>query len=172
MAAGTETRLLNQQSSDLLNHMESKFGNQHGPASLLKTLGADRARLGRRMTTETWWAAPAQGLSMGLMVAAPAAGLAWAWLPFALSLALYIGVELLFRRRSGLNISMPAGPRGLWLLAGLCLLIIFSFMLSLVLALFGLNGWVLAVALAAGVATTFIVVAYDRTYAAEVHGAD
>ncbi|MGO2520050.1 MAG: hypothetical protein ACTH8F_08005 [Microbacterium sp.] len=148
--------------------MESHFGNQRDSASVLETLGADRGRIGERVAAETWWGAPAQGLGVALIVVAPAAGLVWAWLPFVLSVGVFVGVEVLFRKRSGLGITRPAGPRGLWLLVALCLIITFSLVISLLLALFGLTGWVVAVAAAAGVATALIVAAYDRAYAAEV----
>jgi len=148
--------------------MESNFEDQHDPADMLETLSADRGRIGERVTAETWWAAPAQGLGVALIIAAPAAGLAWAWLPFVLSVGVFVGVEVLFRKRSGFGITRPAGPRGWWLLVPFFLIIFFSVVLSLGLALFGLTGWVVAVAVAAGVATALVVVLYDRAYAAEV----
>lgn len=145
--------------------------NQRDPASVLEALSADRGRIGERITAETWWAAPAQGLGAALIIAAPAAGLAWAWLPVVLSVGIFVGVEVLFRKRSGFGITRPAGPRGLWLLVALFLIIFFSFVISMGLALFGLTGGVVAVAVAAGVATALIVVVYDRAYAAEVRRA-
>lgn len=151
--------------------MESYLENQRDPASILEELSNDRGRMGERITAETWWAAPAQGLGAALMIVAPAAGLAWAWLPFVLSVGIFIGIEVLFRRRTGLGISWPAGPRGIWLLVAFILIFFFSFVISLGLGLFGLTGWVVAVAVVAGVATTLIVVDYDRTYAAEVRRA-
>ena len=138
---------------------------------MLEVLSADRGRIGERITAETWWAAPAQGLGAALIIVAPAAGLMWAWLPFVLSVGVFVGVEMLFRRRSGFGVTRPAGPRGIWLLVALLLLIFFSCVLSFGLALFGLTGWVVAVAVAAGVATALIVVAYDRAYAVEVRRA-
>jgi len=154
--------------------MESQLGNPRDPASVresLKAISTDRGRIGERVTAETWWAAPAQGLGAALIIVAPAAGLAWAWLPFVLSMGIFIGVEVLFRKRSGLGITRPAGPRGLWLLVALVVIAFFSLMISLLLALLGLIGWVVAVAVAAGVATALIVVEYDRAYAAEVRHA-
>lgn len=151
--------------------MESNFEDQRDSANILETLSTDRGRIGERITSETWWAAPAQGLGAALIVVAPAAGLAWAWLPFVLSVGVFVGVEVLFRKRSGFGITRPAGPRGWWLLVALFLIFFFSFVLSLGFALFGLTGWVVAVAVAAGVATALIVVAYDRAYAAEVRHA-
>lgn len=151
--------------------MESKFENQRDPASVLEELSNDRGRIGERITAETWWAAPAQGLGAALMIVAPAAGLAWAWLPFVLSVGIFIGIEVLFRKRTGLGITRPAGPRGIWLLVAVFLTTFFSFVISLGLALFGLTGWVVAVAVVTGVATALIVVVYDRAYAAEVRRA-
>jgi hypothetical protein len=154
--------------------MESQLENPRDAASVresLKAISTDRGRIGERITAETWWGAPAQGLGAALIIVAPAAGLAWAWLPFVLSMGIFIGVEVLFRKRSGLGITRPAGPRGLWLLVALFLIIFFSLMISLVLALLGLIGWMVAVAVAAGVATALIVVDYDRAYAAEVRHA-
>lgn len=151
--------------------MENHFVNERDPASVLEALRADRGRIGARITAETWWAAPAQGLGATLLIGAPAAGLAGAWLPFVLSVGIFVGVEMLFRKRSGFGVTRPAGPRGLWLLVALFLIMFFSFVLSMGLALFGLTGWVVAVAVAAGVATALIVVVYDRTYADEVRRA-
>ncbi|MBC9936208.1 MULTISPECIES: hypothetical protein [unclassified Leucobacter] len=151
--------------------MESHFGDPRDPASVLDALSADRGRIGERVTAETWWAAPAQGLGAALIVGAPAAGLFWAWLPVALSVGVFVSVELLFRKRSGFGISRPAGPRGLWLLVALFVIIFFSFVISLGLALFGLTGWVVATAAVSGAATALIVVAYDRAYAVEVRRA-
>lgn len=151
--------------------MESKFENQRDPASVLEELSNDRGRIGERITAETWWAAPAQGLGAALMIVAPAAGLAWAWLPFVLSVGIFIGIEVLFRKRTGLGITRPAGPRGIWLLVAVFLTTFFSFVISLGLALFSLTGWVVAVAVVTGVATALIVVVYDRAYAAEVRRA-
>lgn len=151
--------------------MESNFEPRHDPASMLEELSTDRDRMGQRMTAETWWAAPAQGLGVALIAVAPAAGLAWAWVLFVLSLAVLIGVEVLFRKRSGLGINRPAGPRGVWLLIAVFAVIFVSVVLSMLLALFGLIGWVFAVAVVAGVATALLVVAYNRAYAAELHSA-
>lgn len=151
--------------------MESEYENQRDPASMLEELSTDRGRIGERVTAETWWAAPAQGLGAALMIVAPAAGLAWAWLPSVLSMATFVGVEMLFRKRTGLGITWPAGPRGIWLLVAVFLIIFFSFVISLGLALFGLTGWVVAVAVVMGVATALIVGVYDRAYAAEVRRA-
>jgi|SRR5690606_3481414 len=151
--------------------MESDLENQRDPATVLETVSTDRGRIGERIMAETWWAAPAQGFGMALMIVAPAAGPMWAWLPFVLSLGVLVGVEVLFRKRSGLGITRPAGPRGLWLLVALFLICFFSFVINLGLALFGLTGWAVAVAVAAGVVTALIVVGYDRAYAAEVRRA-
>ncbi len=154
--------------------MESQLENPRDPVSVresLKAISTDRGRIGEQITAETWWAAPAQGMGAALIIVAPAAGLAWAWLPFVLSMGIFIGVEVLFRKRSGLGITRPAGPRGLWLVVALFLIIFLSLMISLLLALLCLIGRIIAVAVAAGVATALIVVAYDRAYAAEVHHA-
>ncbi|PYI37511.1 hypothetical protein CVS30_15325 [Arthrobacter psychrolactophilus] len=151
--------------------MESNLENQRDPASVLEELSNDRGRIGERITAETWWAAPAQGLGAALLIGTPAAGLAWAWLPFVLSVGIFIGIEVLFRKRTGLGINRPAGPRGIWLLVAVFLITFSSFVINLGLALFGLTGWVVAVALAAGVATALIVVVYDRAYADEVRRA-
>lgn len=154
--------------------MESHLENQHDPASAreaLEAISSDRGQIGERMTAETWWGAPAQGLAVALIVGAPAAGLVWVWLPFALGMGIFVGVEMLFRKRSGLGIARPAGPRGLWLLVAFFLNTFFSFAISMMLGLFGMTGWVVAVAVAAGAVTALIVMAYDRAYAAEVRHA-
>lgn len=151
--------------------MESNCEKRRDPAAMLQELNTDRGRIGERITAETWWAAPAQGLGVALFTAAPAAGLAWAWLPLVISMGVFIGVEVLFRRRSGFGINRPAGPRGIWLLVVLFVIIFFSLVISMGLALFGLTGGVVVVAVAAGVATALVVVVYDRTYADEVRRA-
>jgi hypothetical protein len=154
--------------------MENHLEDRRDPASVreaLESISTDRGRIGERITAETWWGAPAQGLGAALIIVAPAAGLVWAWLPFVLSVGIFVSVEVLFRKRSGLGIARPAGPRGLWLLVALFLIIFFSFVISLMLALFGLTGWVFAIAVAAGIGTALIVVAYDRAYAVEVRRA-
>lgn len=151
--------------------MENNLEDRRDRAAVRETLEAistDRGRIGEKMTAETWWGAPAQGLAVALIVVAPAAGLVWAWLPCVLSIGVFVGVEVLFRKRSGLGITRPAGRRGLWLLVALCFIMFLSFAISMMLALFGLTWWVVAVAVAAGVATAQIVAAYDRAYAAEV----
>ncbi|WP_010204291.1 hypothetical protein [Salinibacterium sp. PAMC 21357] len=151
--------------------MESHSENEHGPTAAreaLEALSSDRGRIGDRVTAETFWAAPSQGLGAAFIIGAPAAGLAGAWWPIILGLGIFIGVELLFRQRSGLSITLPAGPRGIWLLVALTVIVTGSFVTSIIFALFGLTGWVIAVAAVAGVMTTFIVMAYDRTFAAEV----
>lgn len=134
----------------------------------LEAISADRGHIGERITAETWWAAPAQGLGYALIVAVPAAGLIWAWLLVALSAGILVGVEMLFRQRSGLGITRPAGPRGRWLLVAFSLMFLCSFAVSMLLTLFGQTGWVFALAAFAGIVTAIIGVAYDRVYAAEV----
>ncbi|MDQ0093552.1 hypothetical protein [Paeniglutamicibacter psychrophenolicus] len=148
--------------------------DQQDPAfarDALEMINADRGQIGERITAETWWGAPAQGLAAALIIVVPAAGLVWAWVPSVLGMGIFVGVEMLFRKRSGLGITRPAGPRGLWLLIAFFLIVFFSFAISMLLVVFGLTGWVVAVAVAAGVATALIVVAYDRAYAAEVRHA-
>ncbi|WP_127794300.1 hypothetical protein [Agromyces sp. LHK192] len=152
--------------------MESDSGDRSDAAAhartALKAIGDDRSRIGELMTAETRWAAPAQGAGAALLVAAPAAGLQWAWLLFVASTSVFIGVELLFRRRSGLSVTRPAGPNGLALLIALALLLLGSLGASLALAVLGLDGWVLVVAAGAGIVFALGTVAYDRVYAAEV----
>lgn len=137
----------------------------------LQAISADRARIGEKVTAETWWGAPAQGLGGALVIMVPALGLEWAWLPLVLSIGIFVGVEVLFRKRSGLGITRPAGPRGLWILIALMLIFSFALMISLVLSLLGQIGWVLALAVTTGAATAFIVAQYDRAYTAEVYRA-
>lgn len=154
--------------------MESNFENPADPAAardVLGVIGSDRARIGQRMTAETWWAAPAQGIGAALLVAAPAAGWRWAWLLLVASMWVFLSVEWLFRTRSGLNITRPAGPGGLALLIVLVILLIGAFGVSLTLAILNLSGWIGAVAMGAGVAFALGVVAYDRMYAVEVRRA-
>ena len=47
--------------------MESNFEDQRDSANILETLSTDRGRIGERITAETWWAAPAQGLGAALI---------------------------------------------------------------------------------------------------------
>ncbi len=120
------------------------------------------------MTAETWWAAPAQGAGAALMVAAPAAGLAWGWLLFVTGVATFFVVESVFRRRSGLSISGPAGPRGVALLIGLGCLVAVALAAAVILSFLGLNVAVLGLAMIVGGCFAVGVVAYDRVYAIEV----
>ncbi len=166
--------LLNHPSSDLLNPMESYFEDQRGHTSArdaLDVIGNDRGRVGDRMSAETWWGAPAQGFAAALLVVGPAAGFQWAWLFFLASTLVSVGVEVFFRRRSGLSISRPAGPRGRALLIGIVFLHVVSLGASVMLAVMGLRGWILVAAAIAGIYTALGVMAYDRIYAAEVRRA-
>lgn len=151
--------------------MESEFEDQRDAASALESLTNDRSRIGQRITAETWWAAPAQGLGVALIIAAPAGGPAWAWMFFLLSVGVLIGVEVLFRRRSGFSITRPAGRHGVWVLVALFAIVFLACVASVTLALFGLIGWVIAVAATAGVATALASAMYDRVYVAEVRRA-
>lgn len=164
--------LLNRQSSDLLNRMESNPQSTHASArDALDAIGNDRGRVGDRMSAETWWGAPAQGFAAALLVVGPAAGFQWAWLFFLASTLVSVGVEVFFRKRSGLSISRPAGSRGRALLIGLVFLHLVSLGASVMLAVMGLRGWILVAAAIAGICTALGVVAYDRIYAAEVRRA-
>ena len=154
--------------------MESQSENAQSSESVrqsLRAISADRARIGEKVTAETWWTAPAQGLGAALIIMVPALGLEWVWLPLVLSIGIFVGVEVLFRKRSGLGITRPAGPRGLWILIALMMIFFFALMISLVLTLLGQIGWVLALAVTTGAATALIVVQYDRAHAAEVYRA-
>lgn len=155
--------------------MESHFEDRNGPAGsardALDAIGADRERVGQRMTAETWWAAPTQGFGTALLVAAPAVGIPWAALLFAASASVFICVEVLFRKRSGLSINRPAGPAGVALLVVLGVLLIGALGTSMVLAIAELHGWSLTVAAAAGVVTALGVAGYDSLYANEVRRA-
>ena len=168
------SKLLNCSSSDLLNFMESDLEDQRDHASardVIDAIGNDRGRVGDRMSAETWWAAPAQGFAAALLVAGPSMGLQWAWLLFLASVLVSVGVEVFFRKRSGLSISRPAGPRGRALLIGLIFLHLVSLGVSVMLAVMGLHGWILVAGAIAGIYTALGVVAYDRIYAAEVRRA-
>lgn len=145
--------------------------NPDAARDALAAIGDDRERIGRLMTAETWWAAPAQGLGTAVLVAAPAAGLFWAIMIMAASTWIFLGIERLFRKRTGLSISRPAGPRGLVLVIGLGVLIVVGVGVSVALSLLGLQGWIFAVAAVAGILTALGVAAYDRIYAAEVRRA-
>lgn len=154
--------------------MESELEDQRNHTSArdaLDAIGNDRGRVGDRMSAETWWAAPAQGFAAALLVAGPSAGLQWAWLLFLASMMVSVGVEVFFRKRSGLSISRPAGPRGRALLIGLIFLHLVSLGVSVMFAVMGLRGWILVAAAVAGIYTALGVVAYDRIYAAEVRRA-
>lgn len=154
--------------------MESYFDGRSDPAAArdaLDAIGNDRTRIGERMTAETWWAAPAQGIGAALFVAAPGAGWQWAWVLVVASMGVFIGVEMLFRKRSGLNIARPAGPRGLALLILLIAVLIGGFGVSVALAILDLSGWIALVAIVTLVAHVPGIIAYDRTYAAEVRRA-
>lgn len=135
---------------------------------MLEGIEDDRRGLGLRMTAETWWAAPAQGVGAGLMVAAPAAGLTWGWLLFLTGVAIFFVVETVFQRRSGLSISGPAGPRGLVLVVGLGCFLAVALAAGIILSFLGLIAAVCGIAVIAGGCFALGVVAYDRVYAIEV----
>jgi hypothetical protein len=147
------------------------MANDFDARDALSAVEADRRRLGDRMTAETYWAAPAQGLAAALLIVAPAAGIPGLFLLLAASLALFIGVEWFFRRRSGLSISRPAGPRGMALLVVLGVLLGVFSALSYGLWAFDLVAWIVPVALLGGVLMAFGVISYDRIFANEVRRA-
>ncbi|GMA29474.1 hypothetical protein [Arenivirga flava] len=137
----------------------------------LAALGEDRRRIGERMTAETWWAAPAQGFGSALLVAAPVAGLQWAWVPFIAGAVVFTAVEALFRRRSGVAIGRPAGPLGVLLLVAIGLLHVAAVGGTVVLSVLELHGWAVALAALTGVVMALGVVGYDRVFAQEVRRA-
>ncbi|CAO1654010.1 DUF2568 domain-containing protein [Salinibacterium sp. NYA9b] len=147
--------------------MESNFGARDA----LLAVETDRRRLGVRMTAETPWAAPAQGLAAALFLGAPVVGLPGVFFAVAASIGIMVGVELIFRKRSGLSISLPAGPRGIALLILLGVLIGGLSVLSFALWVLGMVAWIVPLALFGGLLTTVCVVGYDRTYAREVRSA-
>lgn len=147
--------------------MESDFEARDA----IKAMETDRHRLGERMTAETRWAAPAQGLAAALLIGAPAAGIPAMFFVFAASMGLFLGAELVFRKRSGLSINRPAGPRGMALLVLLTALLCGLSVLALVLWALDLVAWIALPALVGGLVVTLGVVSYDRTYAGEVRRA-
>ena len=120
------------------------------------------------MRGETWWAAPAQGFSAALLVAGPLGEFTWAWLYFSASALILLGVELLFRRRTGLSVSRPAGRRGRTLLIVLGVILAGALGVNIWLEALGMSAWIFIVAAAAGLITALFVLAYDRAFAAEV----
>ncbi|MGZ0711335.1 hypothetical protein ACWPKO_23710 (plasmid) [Coraliomargarita sp. W4R53] len=147
--------------------MESDFSTRDA----LSAVATDRRRLGERMTAETRWAAPAQGLAAALLIGAPAFGIPGVFFAFAASCWFLLGVEWLFRKRSGLSISRPAGPRGITLLVLLVVLLCGFSVLSLALWALGLIAWITPLALVGGLLMTLGVVSYDHAYALEVRRA-
>jgi hypothetical protein len=147
------------------------MANDFDARDALSAVDTDRRRLGDRMTAETYWAAPAQGLAAALLIGAPAAGMPGIFFVFAASMALFIGVEWFFRRRSGLSIGRPAGPVGMTLVVLLGLLLGIFSALSYGLWAFNLVEWVVPLALLGGVLMAFGVVSYDRVFANEVRRA-
>jgi hypothetical protein len=147
--------------------MANDFNARHA----LSAVDTDRRRLGDRMTAETYWAAPAQGIAAALLIGAPAAGMPGIFFVFAASMAVFIGVEWFFRRRSGLSIGRPAGPLGMTLVLLLGLLLGVFSALSYGLWAFDLVAWIAPVALLGGVLMAFGVVSYDRIFANEVRRA-
>lgn len=145
--------------------------NNFDARDALSAVETDRERLGDRMTAETHWAAPAQGLAAAVLIGAPAAGIPGVFVVLAASIALFIVIEWAFRRRSGLTISRPAGPRGMALLVVLTVLLSGLTMLSSALWAFDLVAWIAPVALGGGLLMALGVRAYDRTYSVEVRRA-
>jgi hypothetical protein len=147
------------------------MANDFDARDALTAVDTDRQRLGDRMTAETHWAAPAQGVAAALLIGAPAAGIPGVFFVIAASMALFIGVEWVFRRRSGLSIGRPAGPLGMTLVVLLGLLLGVFSALSYGLWAFDLVEWIVPLALLGGVLMAFGVVTYDRTFANEVRRA-
>ena len=145
--------------------------NNFDARDALSAVETDRQRLGDRMTAETHWAAPAQGLATAVLVGAPAAGMPGVFVVLAASIALFVVIEWAFRRRSGLSISRPAGRRGMALLVLLAVLVSGLSMLSSALWAFDLAAWIVPVALVGGLLMALGVRAYDRTYSDEVRRA-
>lgn len=144
--------------------MESDFDAR----GALDAVKVDRRRVAERMIRETWWAAPAQGIAAALLVSAPAAGIQGMAIVFGSSALLFLGVEYLFRRRTGLTITRPAGPLGMTLLVSLGVLLGGSVVTAVMLSIFGGAGWITPLAAVCGVVTAIGVAAYDRVYAREV----
>ncbi|MBX0301245.1 hypothetical protein K2F54_14820 [Cryobacterium sp. 1639] len=137
----------------------------------LSAVETDRERLGDRMTAETHWAAPAQGLAAAVLIGAPAAGIPGVFVVLAVGIMLFVGIEWAFRRRSGLSISRPAGPRGMALLVLLTVLLSGLGMVSFALWVFDMAAWILPVAVVGGLLMALGVRAYDHTYSDEVRRA-
>lgn len=137
----------------------------------LSVVKTDRQRLGDRMTAESRWTAPAQGFAVALLIGAPVAGMPGAFFVIAVSIALFVGVEWLFRKCSGLSISRPAGPLGMALLVLLTALVCGLSVLCFILWALDLGGWIVPLALLGGVLMTLGVVSYDRIYVGEVRRA-
>lgn len=135
---------------------------------LLHEVEGDRARVGQLVRKETWWGAPAQGLGAALLVASPLGGLRWGWVLIVGSFAVFIAVEVLFRKRTGLRVSYPAGPAGLAILIALGVGIALAAVVSTVWALIGATAAVVMLSLFAGVVTAGCVVAYDVLYVREL----
>lgn len=147
--------------------MESNFDARNA----LSAVATDRERLGARVTAETYWAAPAQGLGAALLIGSPAAGMPGMFLAMFASIAIFLGVEWVFRQRSGLSISRPAGPGGTVLLVVLAVLLAGLTTLCFTLFAFDLRAWIVPVALVGGLLSALGVVAYDRTFSHEVRRA-
>lgn len=129
----------------------------------------DRAALARHIDSQTLPFNLLQAACMAVLVAIPAAGISVVtfFLLAGVSFA-FVGVEALYRKRVGVAISLPAGV-GSWLVITLLAMAIVGLVVvSLVLAVLDLRGWI-ALTAAAGALVGFVGVAiYDRVYASDL----
>lgn len=135
----------------------------------LDSVADDRRTIGRRLTAQTWWSAPAQGLAAGVMILAPLAGVAG---PMAIVLALsslaFFGIDWLARKRTQVTVRNYVGPASLVILIAMCVVIVAAIATSIVLEITGQREWIVAVAAATAVIVGVGSAAYDHVYAKEL----
>jgi len=155
--------------------MESDFEDRNGRAGsardALDAIGADRERLADGVAAQSRWTVPAQALAVAAMVASPAAGVGFASVITAAAVIGLFAVNAAVRKRTGVSVTRPAGPRGTAIAIGLGAVMITLYTLSMVLFFSGNGGGIALTTVSAFVLMLLGGLLYDRVYAQEVRRA-
>ncbi len=136
---------------------------------LFRTVAEDRRRLARRFRAASPVASLAQSACFALLIAVPALGVGIPTIvAFVAVVGALVGIEMLFRRRLGMAIDLPAGWRSWAAGFALAVVVLGLAVTSMALAVIGQGGWI-ALTTGAGLVVSFLgVTGYDRAYAADV----
>ena len=146
--------------------MESESARADTASSARAALAAiamDRQRLGRRLEAQTWWTAPAQAIAIAVVIASPAAGIAFGMMMVsAIATMVLVGIDRLVRKRMQLvTLPGPTGPMSLTILIILCVAIVGAFALSIYFEFNNLHAGIVVTAVAGFVVTLIGSVLYD-----------